>query len=145
MFFKTPPEDFKYEVTTVTCIIENDGEILLMKRVPGKVQGNKWGVPGGKPDKGEALEQALVREVAEETGIELSPQALKKIGVAYVRYPEFDFTNHQYHVTLSERPEVNLKLDEHSDYVWATPQETLKMDLIMDQDQCFREYYGERL
>lgn len=143
MFFKTPPEDFKYQVTTVTCILEHKGKILLLKRVPGKVQADKWGVPGGKLDKDEELNKALAREVAEETGIELLPHDLKKIGVAYVRYPEFDFTNHQYHIKLAERPEVNLKLDEHNEHAWVTPREAMKMDLILDQDACFREYYGE--
>jgi len=143
MFFKTPPEDFKYEVVTVTCIIEHDGKILLVKRVPGKVQENKWGVPGGKAAEKEDLKDALVREIVEETGIVLNPENLRPIGTAYVRYPEFDFTNHQFYVKVAARPEVELKLDEHSEYVWTTPPEAMKMDLILDQDQCFREYYGE--
>lgn len=142
MYFKIPPKGFKYDLTSVTCIIEHDGKILLVRRLPGKVQGNRWGVPGGKVEAGEKLEDALSREIFEETGIRIDPTDLQPIGAAYVRYPEFDFANHQYRATVAERPEVKLREDEHNDFAWVTPEEAMEMDLILDQDRCFKEYYG---
>jgi 8-oxo-dGTP diphosphatase len=53
---------------TVDAIIEIDGGIILIKRKnppPG------WAIPGGFVDYGESLEDAVVREAKEETGLEI--------------------------------------------------------------------------
>jgi mutator protein MutT len=63
-------------IVGVGAIAINEGKILLEKRKnePGK---GKWSVPGGIVDLGEDLEQAVVREVKEETGLEVdAPQLI---------------------------------------------------------------------
>ena len=67
------------------CIRDERGRILLLRRSDGL-----WSVPGGGLEPGERLDQAIVREVREEIGLEIEPTAL--IGVysdpAYVfTYP----------------------------------------------------------
>ena len=55
----------------VTGILVEEGKILLVKQV---VQGGKrthWNLPGGMLELGETLEQALMREMMEETGLEV--------------------------------------------------------------------------
>lgn len=47
-------------------IEDSDGKILLVKRCDC----GKWGVPGGLMNFGETIEQAAVREVKEETGLD---------------------------------------------------------------------------
>jgi 8-oxo-dGTP diphosphatase len=59
-------------VPCVGAVIQDDaGRILLIKRghEPGK---GLWSVPGGRIEPGETDEQAIVREVWEETGLEVS-------------------------------------------------------------------------
>jgi 8-oxo-dGTP diphosphatase len=51
-------------------VIERDGAILITRRPPGTHLAGFWEFPGGKPDPGEALDQALRREIAEELGVE---------------------------------------------------------------------------
>jgi len=60
----------KKPVVGVGAIILDDDQILLEKRKnsPGK---GKWTVPGGLVDLGETAEQAVIREVKEETGLEV--------------------------------------------------------------------------
>ena len=52
-------------------VLNAKGEILLQKRSPDKdIQPDKWDTSmGGHVDAGEAVEEALVREVGEELGI----------------------------------------------------------------------------
>jgi mutator protein MutT len=54
----------------IGAIIICDGKILLEKRKndPGKGQ---WSVPGGLVELGESIEQTVLREVREETGLEV--------------------------------------------------------------------------
>jgi mutator protein MutT len=60
----------KQPVVGVGAVIIKDGKILLEKRKsePGR---GKWSIPGGLVELGESISQTVVREVAEETGLEV--------------------------------------------------------------------------
>ena len=62
-------------IVGVGAIIVHEGKILLEKRksAPGK---GKWSVPGGLVELGESIEQAVIREVKEETGLEVEEPRL---------------------------------------------------------------------
>jgi mutator protein MutT len=57
-------------IVGVGAVIIQDGRILLEKRKnePGK---GKWSIPGGLVELGESVEQTVLREVEEETGLEV--------------------------------------------------------------------------
>ncbi len=54
------------------ALLDDQRRVLLAQRPPGKAMGGLWEFPGGKVDPGEVPEQALVRELKEELGIEVS-------------------------------------------------------------------------
>ncbi|GHC53134.1 DNA mismatch repair protein MutT [Alcaligenes pakistanensis] len=60
------------EIIRVGCgaVIMQNGQILLLQRVRAPEAGH-WGIPGGKVDWMETLEQAVKREIAEEVGLHL--------------------------------------------------------------------------
>ena len=58
-------------LVVAALIQDKNGKILCAKRNPDKSQGGKWEFPGGKPEEGETLEGALMREVREELGIDI--------------------------------------------------------------------------
>lgn len=55
-------------------IVEGDKLLLIRRR--GEPESDHWGLPGGKVDWGERVEDAVVRETREELGIVLGPLVL---------------------------------------------------------------------
>jgi 8-oxo-dGTP diphosphatase len=53
----------------VGAVVVEDGRLLLIRRGRGPAQG-EWSVPGGRVEAGELMAEAVVRELAEETGLE---------------------------------------------------------------------------
>lgn len=56
----------------VAVIIERDGKVLMGLRAEGAREAGKWGIPAGFVDRGEVVEDAAVREIAEEVGLRVS-------------------------------------------------------------------------
>jgi len=68
----------KFAGRTATAIITfPPDKILLIKRRTVPFRGY-WALPGGRVESGESVEQAIVREVKEETGLEVA--VVRKIG-----------------------------------------------------------------
>ena len=56
-------------MVVVAALIEHDGKLLVCQRRRGSKFELMWEFPGGKTEPGEALEQALERELREELGV----------------------------------------------------------------------------
>lgn len=142
MIFTSPPENFQPKFYVVTCYLEHSGEFLMLLRGDDKSEGNKWGTPGGKRDPGESAIGAVIREVKEETGIELVPEQIGKSTVTYERYPDYDFVFHMFHAHLPHRPEVTISEGEHKAFCWVSPKDALDLPLVLDEDACIQLIYG---
>ena len=71
-------------------IIENkNGEILLQKRADR----DKWGIPGGCQELGESFEDTIIREVKEETNLDIKPESLKIIDIVSGMSRKNDYPN----------------------------------------------------
>jgi 8-oxo-dGTP diphosphatase len=86
----------KYTGKTSTAIIlYRDSKILLIKRNTVPFIGY-WALPGGRIDPGETIEQTIIREVKEETGLEIT--IVFKVG-EYIEKGVKDDVEYEYYPT----------------------------------------------
>lgn len=76
-------------LVAAAALIDADGRVLMASRPPGKSMSGLWEFPGGKVHDGETPEAALVRELAEELGIDVGESCLAPIAFASHDYDTF--------------------------------------------------------
>ncbi len=114
-------------------ILNNKGEVLILKRNKVSVYNNAWDVPGGKVEDEETLLEALQREVYEETGLKL-----EKIVCI--------LTSSRFQGSSEDKPWIlrntylcqatgKIKLsEEHLEYKWVKPAELGEYEFPTDKD-----------
>lgn len=75
-------------LVAAAVLLDGDGRVLLAQRPQGKSLAGLWEFPGGKIETGERPEDALVRELNEELGIEVAACDLIPTGFASHKYDD---------------------------------------------------------
>ncbi len=75
-------------LVVAAALVDVDGRVLLCRRPPGKAMAGLWEFPGGKLQDGETPEQALIRELREELGIETRDSCLAPLAFASHGYED---------------------------------------------------------
>ncbi len=75
-------------LVVAVALVDVDGRVLIAKRPPGKKMAGLWEFPGGKVDSGETPEQALIRELKEELGIDTRQSCLAPLTFASHAYED---------------------------------------------------------
>ena len=138
--FLTPPPDFSPKVLVAGCYCEFEDKILILKRSPHKLQGDTWGIPGGKLDEGETPRIAVMREVFEEVGITINGDELEEIDKMYIRGSQVDYVFYRFRVRFLTLPVIDLSLDEHVEWAWLTFEEAVKLPLIYGGKEALLSY-----
>ncbi len=76
-------------LVSAVALIDSVDRILLGRRPIDKPMPGLWEFPGGKINLGETPEEALIRELKEELGIDTKESCLAPIAFASHRYDEF--------------------------------------------------------
>jgi 8-oxo-dGTP diphosphatase len=111
-------------IDVVAAIITNDeGKILITQRNLKKLQGGLWEFPGGKIEKDETREEAIIREIKEELTIDIKVD--EYLDEKIFNYPEKDIN-----LIALKCSKINgdIKLTEHEDAKWVANEELDKFE-----------------
>jgi 8-oxo-dGTP diphosphatase len=74
---------------SAAALIDKEGRVLISQRPEGSSLAGLWEFPGGKIEKGETPEYALMRELKEELGIKTRPCCFSPAGFVSYAYSDF--------------------------------------------------------
>ncbi len=103
----------KETVEVVASVIKKNNLILCTRRPTSKKFPGYWEFPGGKVEKGETKEEALIREIKEELDVKIKVNSL--IAVIDYEYHDFLLKMYVYDCILLEEDIVLL---EHQEMKW---------------------------
>jgi 8-oxo-dGTP diphosphatase len=115
-------------VIVAACALLNEArEVLIAKRPPGRPLAGLWEFPGGKVERGEEPEEALIRELREELGIEIAEADLEPLTFAGHAYPDFHLLMPLYRCS---RWSGTLAAQEGQELRWVRPEELAGYDML---------------
>lgn len=138
--FFDPPEDFRPQLDVSACYLHHRGQYLFLRNAPSKDYAGCWGLPGGKIEENESTLQGMIREVLEETGIDLLESRVNHLGHVYMR-TMVDFTFHMYFYDLDHKPDISLSKLEHEKSGWFTKDQVFELPLITGGEKLLKYFY----
>ena len=110
-------------VEVVAALIWQNGKFMICQRPKNKARELLWEFVGGKVEKGESKEEALVRECFEELAVTISV-CDKLCDVTHI-YPDLTVHLTVFNATIFDGMP---QMIEHNDIKWITPDEIGKYD-----------------
>lgn len=110
----------------VRCYLIKDNEVVVTKYKKGNKKEGYYDIPGGKIEEGETPKQTAIREMKEETGIEI--QNLKYKGIMTIEYPDRMFI---FDTFISKEYEGEPQEFEENTSEWIDIDELLKKEKIL--------------
>jgi 8-oxo-dGTP diphosphatase len=122
-------------------VLIHEGRVLLIRRGKEPLRG-RWVVPGGTVELGETLEQALVREMEEETGLRVEPgevltvfdRIMQEAGTVRYHYVIVDY------LCSYVSGEARAASDAEA-VAWARPEELLAYDLPQKASEVVQDAF----
>ena len=121
-------EGFKRPIVIVAAcaLLDEEGAVLIAKRPAGRPLAGLWEFPGGKVEAGEMPEDALIRELREELGIDIAAGDLAPLTFASHAYPDFHLLMPVY---LCRRWRGQVTAHEAQDLLWVRPDALHRYDM----------------
>ena len=123
-------DEFMKTIKVVAAVIKRNNKIFVTQRGYGEFK-DGWEFPGGKVEKGETKEEALIREIKEELDTVIKVDSY--LDTIEYDYPDFHLSMDCFICSIVEG---NLVLKEHEDSKWIKKEEIdtlnwLPADLII--------------
>lgn len=135
--------DVTAPVPVVRLIIADDrSRVLIVRRRGGRYGPGEWCLPGGKVDYGETVEQAIAKELREET-------SLQCVAARFLFYQDslpptpgkMHCINLYFQCTVSGKVTLN---EESSEFTWIGPEALERYGLVFRNDEGLRRYWAEK-
>ncbi|TDQ61492.1 8-oxo-dGTP diphosphatase [Maritalea mobilis] len=111
----------------VACaLIDADRRVLIAQRPADKNMGGLWEFPGGKLEKGESPEEALIRELREELAVDTQAACLAPLTFASFSYESFHLLMPLY---VCRKWQGTPQALEHQALKWVRPQKLRDYDM----------------
>lgn len=118
------------------------GRVLLLKRAEGEDEiAGKWCLPGGHVDPDESHKEAAVRELCEETAIDVPIEYATKMAEVNSSKAMIEY----YQVNVDYIPVIAINVREHQDYEWVNVYDLPKYDLIYDLQDTLKKIFKHQL
>lgn len=118
------------------------GRVLLLKRAEGEDEiAGKWCLPGGHVDPGESHKEAAIRELCEETAIDVPIEYATKMAEVNSSKAMIEY----YQVNVDHIPVIAINVREHQDYEWVNVYDIPKYDLIYDLQDTLKKIFKHQL
>ena len=122
----------------VAALIWDNDKFMICQRPAHKARGLLWEFVGGKVEKGETKEQALIRECREELAVTLS------VGDVFMdvvhEYPDLTVHLTLFNATIAEGEPQKL---EHNDIRWITVSENQGYDFCPADEEILKKLTGD--
>ncbi len=120
----------KIFIPIVTAVIVYRDRILILRRAPGDSYPDEWDFPGGGMEWGETPEHATIREVREETGLDILDPVPFRTWSLFAGERQYIGISHYVRLDASATPSVTLS-SEHTEYRWETVNDLLSRTDIL--------------
>ena len=114
------------------CYLFQDGKVLLQKKSSGRFGEGKWNAPGGKLRLGESPPAAAIREVREETGLEV--KGVEEAGL--LNFRDEAGKSFSVHVFTAQDFSGEVRGNEEGELQWFPTQE-LPFDQMWEDDRIW--------
>ena len=118
--------EVKNQLVSIIALIDDENKILIGKRPKGKNFEKLWEFPGGKVNKNETVEQALIRETKEEINVNLKINCIAPL--AFSTYYNQDI-NIIILLFISRKWDLEPVCKFHSELKWVKANDLNKYDM----------------
>lgn len=132
---------YRNPIPTVDAIIQKSSFLLLIKRQNDPYK-DTFALPGGFVDEGETVEEALVREVFEETSLEIHPIEILGVYSTPTRDPRGHMMTVVF-ITITYGGELSAG-DDAKELHWIPLDNINNIDLAFDHKLIIKDYINWR-